>query len=103
MRPPIINRDAPRVQVSVDWGTGRPAGDIVLLMRRVGDPENFAAYAPIEEYGGNITFQFDELLFVRPQGRYRGTLVVGALEYTQIDVEYSDKIKVVSVENPNHV
>lgn len=103
MRRQKINRESPRVQVTMDWGSGRPDGLITLFVRRVGDPQDFAAYPPIEENGGNLLFQFDELLFVRPQGRYAGRLVVGATEYAEVELEYRDTVRVLAVENYDNV
>lgn len=103
MRRQIINRRSPRVRLTMEWGSSRPLGLIGLYMRRVGDPEEFAVYTPIQEDGAELLFQFDELLFVRPQGRYVGRLLVGATYYASIQIEYRDAVHVLAVENADHV
>lgn len=103
MRRKIINRENPRLRVVMDWGSSRPLGMIALFVRRVGDVADFAAYPPIEENGSELLFQFDELLFVRRQGRYVGRLLVGATHFVDIELEYRDRVQVLAVENQANV
>lgn len=99
-RSPIhtISRDSPRIKVILHWADVRPAGEILLYMRRVGEPAEFAAYPPLAVSGGELTFMFDDLLFVKKQGRYEGRLVVGAGEYGRVQVEYADTTFILGVE-----
>lgn len=98
-RKPIhtISRDNPRITIVIHWGDVPPKGEILLYMRRVGEPAEFAVYPPLTENGGELTFQFDELLFVKKQGRYEGRLVIGAGEFGRIQVEYADTTYILGV------
>lgn len=99
-RTPIqyINRDSPRVTIVMQWGNVAPQGEILLYVRRVGDPAEFAVYPPIAVSGSELLFQFDDLLFIRKQGRYEGRLVIGASNYGSVQLEYSDPTRILSVE-----
>ena len=92
-----ISRCEPRITVTMGWGCDPPMGQMALYMSRVGDPVEFAMYPPIDVQGSILTFEFDELLFMRPQGRYAGRLVVGAQEYANLHFEYRDVTKVLAV------
>lgn len=96
-----ISRCEPRVTITMSWGCDAPPGQINLYMKRVGDPAEFAVYPPIDIRGSVLTFQFDELLFQKLQGRYEGRLVVGVQEYSRLHFEYRDEVKVLDVENSN--
>lgn len=96
-----ISRCEPRITITMSWGCDAPPGEINLYMKRVGEPQEFAVYPPIDMQGGILTFQFDELLFQKLQGRYEGRLVVGARTYSTLHFEYRDVVKVLDVENAN--
>lgn len=103
MATPIVNRANPRLMLHIDWGSDRPMGLMGLYVRRIGEPTDFAVYAPVDERGGEILFQFDELLFVRAQGVYEGRLMVGANQYAVVRFAYRDDVRVVYVGNPDYV
>lgn len=95
-----ISKCAPRVTVTMQWDCeGQPLGAIALYMRRVGEPMEFAAYPPIQVTGGQMLFQFDDLLFSKEPGRYEGRLKVAGQEYATIHFEYYNSYKLVSAEN----
>lgn len=94
-----INRAEPRIQMTLDACGAIPIGIANLYMRRVGDEQDFAIYAPIEISGTTYVFQFDELLFSKLQGRYKGRLLIGVVEAATIYLEYRDTLKVVDLEN----
>lgn len=94
-----ISKCAPRVTITMQWNCEEPVGDIALYMRRVGEPMEFAAYPPIQVNGGQMLFQFDDLLFSKEPGRYEGRLKVAGQEYTSIQFEYYNSYKLVSAEN----
>lgn len=92
-----ISRCKPRVTVTMGWGCDAPQGEIGLYMKRVGEPVEFAVYAPIEIMGSQLTFQFDELLFTKKQGIYEGRLMVGADTRAKLHFAYRDEDTVVEV------
>lgn len=94
-----INRAEPRIQLTVDWGSSQPLGAILLHMKRVGDVQDFAIYAPLEVAGSNLTFQFDELLFSKKQGRYKGKLLAGITKIADVYLEYRDIPALLDSEN----
>lgn len=100
-RTPIktITRDSPRITILMQWADIPPQGEILLYMKRVGEPADFAVYPPLEVKGSELTFMFDDLLFIKKQGRYEGRLVIGAGEYGRIQVEYTDITHILGVEN----
>lgn len=91
----------PRIVVTMKWGAGQPAGEILLYMKRAGDAAEFAVFTPIQVAGWNVTFQFDDILWVQPQGRYVGRLTVGDLTMAVLDIEWTDKTVMLNAENPN--
>ncbi len=97
----IITYESPRVTVTMTWGSIVPEGEYRLFMRRVGEIEEFAYYPAIQVAGGEITFQFDNLLFSKGTGRYEGRLVVNLQEYVRMQFDYQASNKLVSVENLN--
>lgn len=99
MRLTAISPCNPRVQVTMTWGCSAPLGQIAMYMRRVGEPGEFAAYPPIDIQGDVLTFQFDDLLFNKEQGRYRGRIVVGAKDFGVVDFDYLNQSAIVAVEN----
>jgi hypothetical protein len=101
MHIPVISRESPRIRMTVDWGEGRPLGAIGLYVKRIGEPQEFAVYPPLDEKGGILEFQFDELLFVKKKGRFLGDLKIGANSYGKVELEYRDDIKILNVENTN--
>jgi hypothetical protein len=96
-----ISRCEPRITITMSWGCDAPLGAINLYMKRVGEPQDFAVYPPIDIRGSVLTFQFDELLFQKLQGRYEGRLVVGTQEYKRLHFEYRDNVEVLNVESAN--
>lgn len=94
-----ISPCSPRVAITMGWGCDVPQGEIALYMKRVGDLAEFAMYPPIEVAGNVLTFEFDDLLFTKLQGRYAGRLVVGAQEYANLHFEYRDTATVIGVES----
>lgn len=100
IRTPIIkvSRDSPRLTITMRWADNPPQGQILLYMKRIGEPAEFAAYPPLAVNGSELLFQFDDLLFVKLQGRYEGRLVIGAAEYGRVQVEYTDTTQILTVE-----
>lgn len=94
----VISRDNPRIIIVMQWSDIPPPGEILLYMKRMGEPAEFAAYPPLQVKGSELTFQFDDLLFIKKQGRYEGRLVIGAGEYGRIQVQYSDPTHILTVE-----
>lgn len=94
-----VNRAEPRIQITLATCGVRPVGVTNLYMKRVGDVQDFAVYAPLEILGDVYTFQFDELLFSKLQGRYEGRLFIGATKVATVFLEYKDITKVVAMEN----
>lgn len=94
---PLISPCSPRVVVTMDWGCDAPMGEIGLYMQRVGEPVAFAVYAPIDIMGSQLTFQFDDLLFSKKQGRYEGKLMVGTEIKATLKFEYRDVSSAISV------
>lgn len=93
-----ISPCSPRVTITVAWGCDVPLGSIGLYMKRAGSPTEFAIYPPLSIDGSKLLFEFDELLWVQPQGRFIGRLVVGDREFSKIQFEYRDEPKVIAVE-----
>lgn len=99
-----VSRYRPRIKIRISGMCGvSPTGEeeTLLYLARVGEAEGeFAAYAPIERSGEYLTFQFDELLFVKKSGRYTGRLVVDGNDCTTIRLQYeNNNCGVVSVES----
>jgi hypothetical protein len=94
-----ISRCEPRIKVTMKWGCDVPQGQIALYMKRVGEPVEFASYAPIDIQGSQLTFQFDELLFSKKQGRYEGRLMVGVDLKATLHFEYRDNSSVMEVQS----
>lgn len=94
-----ISKARPRVKITVRWGFGEPQGEILLFLRRAGDNLEFAAYPPLEVNGGELLFQFDDMLFARKYGRYEGRFTVGGRTRTTIHLEYVDDERIISAEN----
>ena len=87
-----ISRCAPRAVVNVNWGCEGPDGEIVMYVKRVGEPDEFAYYPALEVAGGKVVFQFDELLFSKPVGRFQGRILVAGALMGTVQLEYvSDK------------
>lgn len=89
-----ISRKRPKIRVQIG-GTCGPIGqedqETLLYLSRVGSSEGeFAAYPPIEVNGQYYTFQFDDLLFDRKGGRYKGRLVVNGEACTTISLQYEE-------------
>lgn len=97
----IVTQESPRVVVTMSWGGEMPEGEYRLYMRRVGETDEFAYYPAIQVAGGEITFQFDSLVFDKGTGRYEGRLVVNSVEYAKMQFDYQASNKIVCVENPN--
>jgi hypothetical protein len=68
-------------------------------MKRAGDATEFASYAPLDIQGSILTFEFDDLLWAQPYGRFVGRLVVGTQEIQCLSFEYSGDIIVTGVQN----
>lgn len=98
---PYVTPSQPRLRISVLWGDSPPLGEIQLYVRRVGQPAPFAVYAPIDESAGQLTFQFDALMFIHAPGRYEGRLVKGVTDIALIEFDYRDTVQIVKVDNPN--
>lgn len=94
-----ISRARPRIKLTIQWGFDEPQGQILLFMKRVGDQLEFAAYPPIEVNGGEVLFEFDDMLFARKYGRYEGRFTVGGVDRTRIHLEYVSDEKILSAEN----
>lgn len=96
----IVTREAPRIYVNMEWEE-TPEGEISLWMKRAGDPTEFAYYPALEVWGNRLTFQFDDILFSKPPGRYVCRLLVAGVHKANVEIEYRSTTKVVSVENAN--
>lgn len=96
-----VNRNSPRIYVTMQWADSEPEGEITLWVKRVGDTEEFAYYPALEVWGGRVTFQFDELLFSKLPGRYVGRLLVAGNYKATVEIEYVSADKLLSVENAN--
>lgn len=94
-----IARNNARIKLYMSWSDPKPQGEIRLYIRRFGDASDFAYYIPLSEKGGELSFEFDELLFSRPEGRYRGMLKVGNSEYAYIQLQYVNGTKLVGASN----
>ncbi len=90
-----VSRCDPRLTVSVT-GCDAPSGQALIYLKRAGSMAEFAVYEPIETVEGSYTFDFDELLFMQPPGRFEGRLVIGAYE-TKVRFDYVRKV-IVGVE-----
>lgn len=90
---------APRITITLSWGCDAPDGQILLYMKRAGDATEFASYAPLSIEGSVLTFEFDDLLWVQPYGRFIGRLVIGAQEIQCLSFEYVGDITVAGVQN----
>lgn len=99
MRLACITKCSPRLRVVVDWGCTPPEGITEMYVRRVGDAVEFAAYPPLEVDGGEILFEFDDLLFSRAVGLYEGRILIGGVVKTVIQFWYTDRVIVRRVEN----
>jgi hypothetical protein len=97
---PKVDRNNPRIYVNMQWAE-EPAGVITLWVRRMGEPDEFAYYPALEVWGGRITFQFDELVFEKLPGRFKGRLLVAGIHKADIEFDYVSADKVLSVENTN--
>lgn len=84
-----VSLDCPRLQVPVQPRTDVVQSEIQLLIRRVGEPADFASYLPISTIGNVLVFQFDSLLFDGLYGRYAGTLVFNGTPYLSLEFEYT--------------
>ena len=93
-----ISPCAPRVAVTVAWECNEPLGSIALYMKRAGSPTEFAIYPPLSIEGGKLLFEFDDLLWVQPQGRFIGRLLVGDRYLSTLEFEYRDVSKVLYAE-----
>ena len=91
----------PRIKITLGWGCNTDAGLINLYMRRAGSPADFAVYPPLSVNGGELVFQFDDLLWVQAQGRFEGKLIIGAREIRRLQFEYRTVTDVISMENPS--
>ena len=86
-----ISRCSPRVKVVKQWECVTPdIQPINLYLQRVGEPQEFAVYSPIDVQGGVMLFQFDELLFSKPEGRYKARLVIGSKEVDTLYFTYTN-------------
>ena len=94
-----VSPSKPRIKITLSWGCDASDGQILLYMKRTGDATEFAAYAPLDIQGSILTFEFDELLWVQPYGRFTGRLVVGTQEIQCLSFEYSGDITVMGVQN----
>lgn len=90
---------SPRITIMLSWGCDTPDGQILLYMKRAGDASEFAAYPPVAIDGSLLTFEFDELMWVQPYGRFVGRLVVGTQEIQCLNFEYSGDVTLVGVNN----
>lgn len=94
-----ISKGRPRIKLTIQWGYDEPQGQLLLFLRRAGDELEFAAYPPLEVNGGEITWQFDDMLFARKYGRYDGRFTVGGIDRTTLSLEYVSDEKIISAEN----
>lgn len=92
-----ITRDSPRIKIVVRWDSDEPQGQIVLLMKRVGSPSYFAEYTPLSVQGGEILFEFDELLFTQTPGRFAGLLKEGENVVGIVQIQYKNQTEIVGV------
>lgn len=93
-----VSRDSPRITVTMKWSDIQPQGQILLYMKRVGERAEFAAYPPLGVNGSELLFEFDDLLFVKKQGRYEGRLMIGPTDYGRVQVQYEDNTRILAVE-----
>jgi hypothetical protein len=68
--------------------------EVALQIRRVGEPTDFASYAPINIVANVLTFQFDSYLFGSPYGRYEGTLVFNNIPYASLQFEFVSTVSI---------
>lgn len=94
-----VSSEQARVKIYVAWKYPKPEGEIRLYMRRIGDVADFAYYTPLAENGGELTFEFDSLLFSREPGRYEGRLEVGNEVFGKPQFVYNNATEVVGVAN----
>lgn len=95
-----VSKENPRIRVNMSFAS-EPEGGISLYMKRAGEAAEFAVYFPLEVKGGEVTFQLDDLVWVRTQGRYVGRLTVGEITYGTLDIEWKDQTVMLSAENAN--
>lgn len=93
-----IGRCSPRVSINMAHGCDGVIGEVALFMKRVGEPDEFAVYAPLELTGTLMLFQFDDLLFDRAEGRYEGRLSIAGIDRGVFQFEYRETV-IASVEN----
>ena len=98
-----VSKCAPRIIVQARWGCERPPGEIAMYVARVGDPGPFAAYTPLEESGEFLTFELDDLMFMRRAGRFEGDVHVGGMYFFTVNIQYENGVTFVKAENPDHV
>ncbi len=96
-----VNRASPRIEIVIAWGANQPPGQMLLYIRRAGLAAEFAVYSPLEIQGGRAIFQFDDLLFSHPYGRYEGRLVVGVTDVALLDIDYRDTAQILEARNTN--
>lgn len=99
MRLAVIKKCAPQLKITVFWDCGKPSGTTELYVRRVGENMEFAAYPALEVNGGEILFQFDDLLFIQPVGVFEGRLLVGGIEQAKVRFWYTNATRVLSTGN----
>lgn len=84
----LVSTTAPRLSVQVIPRSDVVLAGVSLLIRRVGDPADFASYAPISIVGNVLVFQFDALLFDGLYGRYAGTLTYLGTPYASLQFQF---------------
>lgn len=90
----LVSTTAPRLSVQAVPRSDVVLADVLLLIRRVGDPADFASYAPISVVGSVLVFQFDALLFDGLYGRYAGTLSYLGTPYASLQFQFVSDVSI---------
>jgi len=89
-----VSTDAPRLNVQTIPRSDVVLSEVELLIRRVGEPADYATYSPINIVGNVLTFQFDTLLFDNLYGRYAGTLSFNGTPYASLQFQYTSAVSI---------
>lgn len=89
-----VSTDAPRLNVQTIPRSDVVLSEVELLIRRVGEPADYATYSPISIVGNVLTFQFDSLLFDNLYGRYAGTLSFNGTPYASLQFQYTSAVSI---------
>lgn len=96
-----VSESSPRIIVRVRryTPTSTETGATGLYLSRAGTAGEFAFYEPLQILGEHYTFQFDDLLFTRDEGRYLGRIVIQGVDCGVVQLQLRKETKIIAGES----